>query len=147
MTIPPKLRGTAIAFALALSIGAVAPSVVPTAAQARVKSVSAGLGASHDAFCASMADQINHAAGTGDALFAQGSSGAESWWQYARDLRTVAEAGGCRFTGIARTQTATGGRRVQTAAGGTQLNLAPANPWRAAKAAAGRTRSLYGLAG
>lgn len=138
MTTTLQLRRTATAFALALSIGAVAPSVIPAGAQAQVRSVGAGLGASHDAFCADMADQINHAAGVGDALALEGKTGADSWWEYARQLQSVAEAGGCRFTGVARPQTVTGSR---------QLSAAPTNPTLAAKAAVTQTERVYGLAG
>ena len=130
-----KLRRSATAFALAVSIGAVA---LPAGAQAKLTSVGAGLGASHDAFCASMADQINRAAGTGDYLSDQDPSAAQSWWEYARDLRSAAEAGGCVFTGYARGQTITGSR---------QFNPAPTSPTLAANAAVTRTRSVYGLSG
>jgi hypothetical protein len=53
----------------------------------------------------------------------------------AHTLRSVAEAGGCRFTGYGRARTATNSR---------QLHPAPTNPTLAAKAAVTQTRNVYG---
>ncbi|MFL5830310.1 MAG: hypothetical protein ACJ76X_10365 [Solirubrobacteraceae bacterium] len=137
MTTTLKLRRAATAFALALSIGAAA---MPAAAQARMSATSSGLGASHDAFCASMADQINTATGYGDQLEMMGQySNAQSWYQYAYDLQSVAAAGGCRFIGIAG--------RAQSANESRQPGPAPTDPKPAAKAAMSHTLSAYGLAG